>query len=150
MCEKKDMGVRIAFDAFIRKCIKNFSIDYERVEGKKWYNNTLFFYDENELANCEICEDWTDELFIQKEIFVVSGIHIEVKGESIINALYSLPEEHKRIILLYFFENFTEKEVSQILNIPKSTVNAKKLKALKLLKEAISKNDIWIYTRAFK
>lgn len=142
MFDEKEIKKRVSFDAFIRKCIKNFSIDYERVETKKWYNNILFFDDENKLEDYEICDDWADELLIQKESFTVCDIHIEVKGEHLITALNSLPEGHKQIILLYFFENFTEKEISKILNIPKSTVNSKKLKALELLRKAIDKNDM--------
>ena len=142
MRDTKDIKKMLTFDAFIRKCIKNFSIDYEKVEMKKWYNNTLFFDNESELEYCKICNDQTDELIIQKENFTVCDIHIEVKGDYLITALNSLPEVHKQIILLYFFENFTEKEISQILNMPKSTVNSKKLKALELLRKAIDKNDI--------
>ncbi len=142
MFNEKEIKKRVSFDAFIRKCIKNFSIDYERVETKKWYNNILFFDDENKLENYEICNDCTNELLIQKEVFNVCDIHIEVKGELLITALNSLPEIHKQIILLYFFECFTEKEISKILKIPKSTVNSKKLKALELLRKAIDKNDM--------
>lgn len=136
----EDIKKMIAFDAFIRKCIKNFSIDYERVENKKWYNNTLFFYDENEILNLEICEDRTDKLFAERKIFIVRGIHIEVTGDSIINALETLPEEHRQIILLYYFENFTEKKIALFFNKPEPTIHSKKVRALKLLKEAICKN----------
>lgn len=136
----EDIKKMIAFDAFIRKCIKNFSIDYERVENKKWYNNTLFFYDENEILNLEICENITDKLFAERKIFIVRGIHIEVTGDSIINALETLPEEHRQIILLYYFENFTEKTIAQFFNKPEPTIHSKKVRALKLLKEAICKN----------
>ncbi len=142
MFDAKDIKKKISFDAFIRKYIKNFLIDYERVETKKWYNNILFYDNENVLENYTACDDWAEELLIKKENFAVCGIHIEVKGEHLITALNSLPEGHKQIILLYFFENFTEKEISQILNIPKSTVNSKKIKALELLRKAIDKNDM--------
>jgi len=130
----------VAFDAFVRKCIKNFSINYEKAESKKWYNNTLFFNNEDELIDLEIYKDWTEELFIEKKIFTVGNIHIEVKGEDIIKVLEILPDEHRQIILLYYFENFTEKKIAQFFNKPEPTIHSKKVKALKLMKEAIYKD----------
>ncbi len=140
MYSMEDIKKMIAFDAFVRKCIKNFSINYEKIERKKWYNNILFFNDESEILNFEIYEDRTDELFAERKIFIVSGIHIEVTGDSIINALETLPMELRQIILLYYFENFTEKKIAQFFNKPEPTIHSKKVRALKLLKEAICKN----------
>jgi len=140
MCNKKDIEKMVAFDSFVRKCIKNLSIDYERVERKKWYNNTLFFDDENELINLKSYEDWTEKVFVQKKIFTVGSIHIEVNDEGIIKALETLSEEHRQIILLYYFENFTEKKIAQIFNKPEPTIHSKKVRALKLMKEAIFKD----------
>jgi len=140
VCDKENIKKMITFDAYVKKCIKNFSIDYERVEVKKWYNNTLFFNDESELVNYMIHEDWANELLEQKKIFIIGNIHIEVKGELLINALEKLSAEHKQIILLYYFEGFTEKKIAEFFNKPEPTIHSKKVRALKLLKEAIYKN----------
>ena len=46
MYDSNDLDIMIKFDSYIRRCIKNLSVNYDKQEKSKWYNNgimTLFF-----------------------------------------------------------------------------------------------------------
>jgi RNA polymerase sigma factor (sigma-70 family) len=50
------------------------------------------------------------------------------------NALLSLPQKLRELIYLHYICGFTQKEVSQIMNVPLPTIKWRNKKALFLLK----------------
>ena len=48
--------------------------------------------------------------------------------------VYSLSEPERTILVLYFFENATFKEISEVLNMPESTIKTKYYNILKKLR----------------
>ena len=53
----------------------------------------------------------------------------------------NLKYEDRIIIILYYMERFTDKEISQILNLKENTVKTKRTRALQQIKNTINKGD---------
>lgn len=53
----------------------------------------------------------------------------------LLNAVYSLPEIYKQVILLYYYQNLRITEISKILKQKDVTISVRLLRARKLLKE---------------
>ena len=39
MYDSNDLDIMIKFDSYIRRCIKNLSVNYDKQEKSKWYND---------------------------------------------------------------------------------------------------------------
>lgn len=75
--------------------------------------------------------------FLDTEYFMILGIKIPIRDADISEALCCLPEEKRKIILMYFFLGMTEKEIGSHMNLVQSTVHYHKEKSLKLMKEIL-------------
>ncbi len=53
-------------------------------------------------------------------------------------ALYSLPKKHRAVIILYYFREFSQREIAAILRIPEGTVKSRLSTAKKLLERRLS------------
>ena len=49
-------------------------------------------------------------------------------------ALHSLPEEKREVVLLYYFFDMSEREIAKFCNIPRTTVQTRRTSSMKLLK----------------
>jgi RNA polymerase sigma factor (sigma-70 family) len=58
------------------------------------------------------------------------------------NAVFELPVELREIIILYFYQYYTYKEIAQVLQIPESTIKNRMNKAKALLKQKLP-NEEW-------
>lgn len=54
------------------------------------------------------------------------------------DALHSLPKKHRLVITLYYFREFSQKEIAEILSIPEGTVASRLNTAKKRLKRRLS------------
>lgn len=87
---------------------------------------------------------FTDFLPIQKDAedsFENKLIQKETK-DFLIDAISKLPNKYKEIIVLYYFEEFTLKEISEILRIPLGTCKSRVHHAIKKLN---SKFNVSLY-----
>lgn len=141
MYDSKDLDIMIKFDSYIRRCIKNLSVNYDKQEKGKWYNDAIFF-DNDEDFNCEnINEIYKDNYLSRGKTFYVKGIPIEVNDEILADALDKLPEKQRNIILLYYFEQKTDLNIAIQLDSIRRTINYQRQIALIALKELIRKSD---------
>nr|WP_312289830.1 sigma-70 family RNA polymerase sigma factor [Clostridium chromiireducens] len=62
------------------------------------------------------------------------------KDDEIIQAVLSLPIKYRSIVLLYYYEDYSISEISNVLNIKESTVGSQLSRGRKLLK-SILKED---------
>lgn len=56
-------------------------------------------------------------------------------------AVSSLPDKQRAVILLSYYHDMTQEEIAKILEIPKGTVKSRLHKAMKNLKEQLEGND---------
>lgn len=135
MNNKDELDIRRQFDSYIKKCIRNFAFNYKKKNVKKWNNNTMLVDDFSNFASEDIIsESLEDCYFSEGKIYDVNGTLIKVTNPNIIEALEHLPCEQRNIILLYYFEDETERQIANSLNLLQQTVNRRRKAALELMK----------------
>ena len=73
----------------------------------------------------------------ESDYFQIMGMEVPVRDEAISNALYRLPEKKRKIILMAYFLDMTEKEIAECMNLVQSTVHYHKADSLRLLKKIL-------------
>ena len=69
----------------------------------------------------------------------------EITPKLLLEAIRALPEERRKIILLYYFEGLTDIEIGKQLNISRSTVQYRRTSSFEQLKKYLEENaDEWI------
>lgn len=56
----------------------------------------------------------------------------------LVQAIAALPKKHRLVITLYYFKDFSQKEIADILSIPEGTVSSRLTAAKKLLRRRLS------------
>ena len=75
-----------------------------------------------------------DQYFVTEQIFNVLGRDVIVSDETIAEALQSLPERKRDIILLSYFLDLSDREIGEKLNMLRATVQYQRTSTLKQLK----------------
>ena len=69
----------------------------------------------------------------------------EITPKLLLEAIRALPEERRKIVLLYYFEGLTDIEIGKQLNISRSTVQYRRTSSFEQLKKYLEENaDEWI------
>lgn len=121
---------------FIRYCIKVLdgeALNYLDEMDKIW---------EREINFSELREEILDgfcsyDEFMKIRYFQIMGMEVPVKDEAISEALHRLPEKKRKIILMSYFLDMTEKEIAECMNLVQSTVHYHKADSLRLLKKLL-------------
>lgn len=123
------------------KALTNFS----RYQSDRSFKNWLFAICANTFRDTEKEKYRTSKALFQndeeKERFLSS---IPTRNEDIdlsldlYDALHSLPKKHRLVITLYYFKEFSQKEIAEILSIPEGTVASRLNTAKKRLKRRLS------------
>lgn len=86
------------------------------------------------------CRDLSRSFWRRKRVSIEDCEHLEVqKPPHILEELWELSEKQRNIIYLYYYENYTVSEISEILHINVNTVKSNLLRARKRLKELLTK-----------
>lgn len=123
------------------KALKN----YARYQSDKSFKTWLFAICANTFRDTVKEKYRTSKALFQnaeeKERFLHS---IPTRNEDIdlyldlYDALHKLPKKHRLVIGLYYFQEFSHREIAQILSIPEGTVASRLNTAKKLLKRRLS------------
>ena len=124
--------IRCAFNGFCKQALKreamNAHRDTKRQQSREVTFSDLSPQEENQLYTY-------DKYFADDEAeqsFIIAGKEITAKLLS--EALRSLPEEKRETILLYYFFDMSETEISRLCNIPRTTVKYRRNSSFELLK----------------
>ena len=79
---------------------------------------------------------------VEKNMKIAQYDKYEVDEYGIKNAMKYLNEDLKLITILYYYDNYSVKEISQIINIPEGTVKSRLSKAREILKQKLEKEGI--------
>jgi len=82
-----------------------------------------------------------DEYFTTAHRFKVLDFDIAVQDELMAEALAALPEDRRRIVLLYYFLGMNDREIGELLNLIRETVQYRRTSSLKQLKQFLEGND---------
>ena len=91
-------------------------------------------YIQRELASLQ-----SQEKSLGEHVFEVLGLPVVVTGDLLADALAQLPEGKRDVILLAYFLEMTDREISEKLNIVHQTVSKRRLVTLKELREYLMK-----------
>lgn len=87
------------------------------------------------MSEKELAQLYTeDKYFVSEQIFNVLGLNVIVTDDVIAEALQSLPERKRDIILLSYFLELSDREIGDKLNMLRSTVQYQRTSTLQQLK----------------
>ena len=129
----KNSPLIIKFDTFIRRSLKNETINFVKAEKTKQKK----YVDFSELSKSEEKElfafdEYPSEKF--EERLSTQLFDAIIHNELIYEALLSIKPNSRELILLKFWGNMTDHEVGEILNMSEYAVNKHKLRTLKKLR----------------
>ena len=80
--------------------------------------------------------------FIENNPSMGQNDKYEIDESGIKQAMKFLNDDVKLIVVLYYYDNYSVKEISEIVNIPEGTVKSRLSTARKLLKQKLGKEEI--------
>lgn len=127
------------FDSLCKKTLKYRARDYYRKEQ-------LNRIREISIESIPICE--LEELLIDQQSFKpdsgemanhidICGIEISIFDEALFAALSTLSGDQRRIVLLYYFWGYNDREIAEMTNTSRRTITYRRYKALTLLRNRI-------------
>lgn len=120
------------FDSYCKTILKNEATDCYR-EIRKHRQHEIFFSELKE-------EEW-EQLFMEDEYdldtcsFQVQGYDVKVKDALIAEALKLLSEKKRNVVLMFYYLNMSEPEISRRLKLGQSTIHYHRTSSLKNLKK---------------
>ncbi len=122
---------------------KQFDYICKRVilDERKDYFRYLYRISENEISFSEINNNFinqvqtTDIYSIDFTSFNFENDNICISNDILANAISRLSEKKQKIIILYYFYDFNDLQISKLVNLSRSTVNEHRLNCLTLIKK---------------
>lgn len=126
--------VRHQFDSFCRKVLREEARDYARDLARQGEREvSLSGLSEEEMARLYVLDEYPSEQFH----FDVQGYDIAVKDERLADALGSLSDDKRDIVLLAYFLDMTDQEIADKLNVVRRTVQYRRASSLKEMKKRL-------------
>lgn len=127
-----EMTIRHRFDRLCQMAIKGEAINYyKHMDYRRKYEVTF-----SELSEKELSQFFTmDEYDVENYRFRVLGYDIEVKDTLIAEALQSLSERKRDVILLSYFMDMSDAEIARKMKLVRSTIHEHRKRSLEILKE---------------
>ena len=124
--------IRCAFNGYCKRALKNEAVNAHRDTKRQQLREVTF----SDLSAQEENQLFTyDRYFADDEAeqsFCVAGK--EITAKLLAEALYSLPEEKRNAVLLYYFFEMSDAEIAKLHAIPRSTVQYRRTSSFELLK----------------
>lgn len=123
---------RHTFDSYCKKVLK-----YEAGNGHRALNRMQ----SREVSFSSFTEETMEQFATydrypwEYTAFPVGGDVILIEDDRLADALNALPQEHRDIFLMYWFLDMADREIADKLNMARRTVNRRRQKAYRLLKE---------------
>lgn len=67
--------------------------------------------------------------------FILGGDVILIENDLLADALNALPQDNRDILLMYWFLEMADREIAERMNLARRTINNRRLKSYRLLKE---------------
>lgn len=127
-----DFNFNGSFEGWLRRIVVNTSIDYFRKN-----KNLILLDDERTITNQED-DDGPDLMQDEAE----ESIYENIKPEMVLDAMQRLSPAYRTVFNLYVYENYSHKEIAEMLNInigtSKSNLAKAKLNLKKILEKQLS------------
>lgn len=129
-------AIRLQFDTLMKKVIDKTIKNYERSLTRRNKREVLF---------CELPEIMVqsfpvfDEYDLDVADYDVYGMTAHVCDKELCNALDQLSEKRRNTILLFYFLDMSDIEISELMNITRCTSYTRRMTALRQMKEILEK-----------
>jgi RNA polymerase sigma-70 factor (ECF subfamily) len=141
-----DYANDVTQDVFIKvwKNIKKF--DYTKASFKTWIftiarNTTTDYLRKKKMINFSSLDN-EEESFadnIEDEVILPDEALVKLEDKELLNSLIDkLPNNYKEVLVLYYQEDMTFKEIGELLSKPLNTVKSYHHRALTILREMLS------------
>lgn len=132
---RNEFEIRCAFNGYCKKVIKNEATnahkELNRLSQKEVLFSDMSSADEKSLFTLdEYFKDLDNEISIGK---------VSISEKLLSDALLSLSEDKREIILMYYFSELKDIDIAGLLNLSRSAIQYKRTKGLQLLKKYIEK-----------
>lgn len=130
------------FEIFCKKIISGERCDYLRELIRRGKRETVF----SDLPDTVLANLYTFDIDLAEQtIFYICGYLIPIQNDYLAKALQTFGNEGYSILLLYYSLLFNDREIAKLLGISRSSVQKKRKKLLRKLKERMGE-----YTNANK
>ena len=120
------------YDALAKKTLKGEAKNYQADLAKRAAREVLF----SEMSEIDFAQLFTmDEYESEFFRFQVSGFDVFIKNELLAAALNTLSERKRNIVLLSYFLDMSDAEISQMLSVVRSTIFKHRKIALARIKQ---------------
>ncbi len=132
------------FDAFVKKCLSNELKDYMDEKKVRGEHSVIF----SDLKAIELEQLYSEDIYSFEnfqEVLKTVEFDAVIQDELLYEYLSQLAPLIREIVILKYWGDYTDKEISKILKLSLRQVNYNKNKALNILKdriEELQKNDI--------
>lgn len=128
--------IEYMFAAFCKVVLRNAAITAYRDLGRKQKREVSLDYLLSETSFEPFTMDNYFEQYDRPTVFIVNGQEVVVASKRLADALCSLSEQRRTVLLMYFFLRYTDEKIGREYGRSRSTVNYWKLAALKQLRKA--------------
>ena len=127
-----ELTIRNQFDRICKLALKGEAVDYYRHIAYRQEHEVLL----SELSQKEQNRLFTvDEYKAENKCFQVLGYDIEVKDALLAEAIQSLSEKKRKVVLLSYFMDMSDAEIARVMNLVRSTVHEHRRRSLEVMKE---------------
>ena len=121
-----------AFDSYCKRSIKNEAMNaYTQLRKRSRREVSLSELPEDAMAQLAVYDRYSWEY----TTFPVGGAVILIEDDRLAEALNALPQDNRDIFLMYWFLDMADREIAEYMNMARRTVNTRRQKAYRLLKE---------------
>ena len=121
-----------AFDSYCKKVLKCEACNgYRQISRRQKRFASLEELSEAEMAQLAVYDRYSWEY----TTFPVGGTVILIEDDRLAEALLALPQEDRDIFMMHWFLNMVDREIAEYMNMARRTVNTRRQKAYRLLKE---------------
>jgi RNA polymerase sigma factor (sigma-70 family) len=123
--------IRIQFDSFCRKILREELIDYMRHQKYRLEHEvSIAEILHSEIGTIGVCDEYPSEYFY----FKVKECDVRIENALLAKALMSLSEEKRQIVLLSYFFNMSDQKIADDFNAVRRTIQYKRTTSLKEMK----------------
>lgn len=126
---KTCLDIERRFDCYCKTVLTNKMRDYKVEEARRREKEISLELLWNEVGTYE------EQFFVK--VVRIDENELELENEELHNALLLLPKDKSQIIIFYYFYGMTDKEISESLNLNRTTVRNRRYSALATLRKLI-------------
>ena len=121
-----------AFDSYCKKVLKCEACNgYRQISRRQKRFTSLEELSEAEMAQLAVYDRYPWEY----TTFPVGGAVILIEDDGLAEALLGLSQEDREIFMMHWFLRMTDAQIAKYMDMPRRTVNTRRHKAYRLLKE---------------